>query len=181
MLSSRTQAPKPEASAGSTPRSHQRPRALRRSPEAHPSTAPAPTIVMVTLEQLEKLVRRAVEDAIAAQQQDVSPRFLDRNGIAKALGIGLATVDRFRKLGMHVGESPRFVLDECFEWMKTHLRGEALRGDRLIGAERDTHEPEENLPDADRGWTCVNCNAAGDPELDHPEAPERACCPRRAR
>jgi hypothetical protein len=97
-------------------------------PSASP---PAPAFVMVAPEQLAELVRRAVEDAFAAQQQDVSPRFLDRNGIAKALGIGLATVDRFRKLGMPtvlVGDSPRFVLDECFEWMRATRRVEGTDG-----------------------------------------------------
>ncbi len=47
-----------------------------------------------------------------------------------------------------------------------------------------TSEPEQALacpgcgrpmarvggPGAHRGWTCVNCNAAGDPEEDHPDA-----------
>lgn len=80
-----------------------------------------PAVIVVTPEALAELVRSAVSEALAEARQDSAPVLLDRNGIAKALGIGLSTVDKFRRENMPclmVGESPRFLLDECLAWLR---------------------------------------------------------------
>lgn len=86
--------------------------------------APAP-IVVTSPAELAAIVRDAVEQVLAEQQQDPAPYLLDRNGIAKRLGVGLNSVDRFRRAGMPfvlVGEAPRFVADECLAWLRTNSR-----------------------------------------------------------
>lgn len=80
-----------------------------------------PAVIVTTPEQLAALVRDAVSEALADARKDASPVLLDRNGIAKALGIGLSSVDRFRREGMpcvFVGESPRFLVEECLAWLR---------------------------------------------------------------
>lgn len=82
-------------------------------------------LVVIAADELAALIRETVEQVLAEQQQDPAPLLLDRNGIAKRLGVGLNSVDRFRRAGMPfvlVGEAPRFVADECLAWLRTNSR-----------------------------------------------------------
>lgn len=82
------------------------------------STTP---IVVLTPEQLSELVRRAVEDALAAQKQDTSPALFDRAGIARQLGVSETTLGRLRREGLPcvmIGDSPRFDLATCLAWLR---------------------------------------------------------------
>jgi hypothetical protein len=88
----------------------------------------APSVIVVTPEQLAELVRAAVQSVLAEQREDAAPALLDRNGIARALGVGTSTVDRLRRDGLpcvFIGESPRFLSDECLAWLCMHRRTRA--------------------------------------------------------
>ncbi len=89
----------------------------------------SPPLVVVTVEQLACLIRRAVADVLAEQEQDMSPVLLDRARAARKLGVGVATVDRFRRQGMpcvYLGDSPRFEVAACVVWLREHCaRGAA--------------------------------------------------------
>ena len=83
------------------------------------------TVVVVSPAELAELIRAAVEQAVTESSQDTGPLLLDRSGIAKALGVGTSSIDRFRKAGMPavwVGDSPRFLADECISWLRDHRR-----------------------------------------------------------
>jgi hypothetical protein len=80
-----------------------------------------PTVAVLTPEQLQELVRGAVETALAERHEDAAPMLLDRARVARALGVGIATVDRLRREGMpcvFIGESPRFLITNCVEWLQ---------------------------------------------------------------
>lgn len=84
-------------------------------------------VVVVTPEQLAELVRGAVETALAEQRQEVAPVLLDRAGVAQRLGVGTTTVDRLRREGMpcvFIGDSPRFDLAECVDWIRRRPLGQ---------------------------------------------------------
>lgn len=84
-----------------------------------------PTLIVATPEQLTELIREAVERALADQRQDVAPVLIDRNGVARALGISPSTVDRLRRDGLPcvlIGDSPRFLAAECVSWLLENRR-----------------------------------------------------------
>lgn len=85
----------------------------------------APNLVVATPEQLAELVRIAIDAALAEHSQDMAPALLDRNGIARTLGVSTSMVDRLRKAGLPciwLGDSPRFIVDECVSWLVEHRR-----------------------------------------------------------
>lgn len=94
---------------------------------AQPGQGGAPSAVIVTTpEALAALVREAVAEAMNETHQNAGPLLLDRTSAARALGIGTSSVDRFRKAGMPcvwVGDTPRFIVDECLGWLRGHRRG----------------------------------------------------------
>jgi len=95
-------------------------------------TQGAAAIVVVPLEQLDALIRDAVAAELADRREDVRPALLDRKGIAQALGIGTTSVDRFRKDGMPfiwLGESPRYIVEECIAWLRENQRGRVSAGE----------------------------------------------------
>jgi hypothetical protein len=82
-------------------------------------------LVLLTGEQLAALVKTAVCEALAELRDEPTPALLDRTGIARALGIGLTTVDRLRRDGLPcvlIGDSPRFEVNACVEWLRRHHR-----------------------------------------------------------
>jgi hypothetical protein len=82
-------------------------------------------VVVVTPAELAELVKRAVQDALAVQQQETVPALLDRAGIAQQLGVGIGTVDRLKREGLpcvFIGDSPRFELAECLAWIRREPR-----------------------------------------------------------
>lgn len=98
-------------------------------------------VVVVTPEQLTALIREAVETALAEHEPPEAPVLLERNGIARALGIGLSTVGRLQKAGMpvvYIGDSPRYLVDECIAWLKEN------RGP--LAAERTVEEAHKDFP-----------------------------------
>lgn len=80
-------------------------------------------IVVVTADQLMGIVRGAIEAAVAELRQDASPTLLDRSAIARQLGVGTSTLDRLRREGLPcilIGDSPRFEVASCIEWLRQH-------------------------------------------------------------
>jgi hypothetical protein len=83
----------------------------------------APSVIVATTEQLAEFVRDAVAAALAEQREDVSPVLMDRSGIGRALGVSPTTVDRLRREGLPcvlIGDSPRFIVASCIEWLHTN-------------------------------------------------------------
>lgn len=98
---------------------------LRRS-----SPSPEPAIIITTPDALATLVRDAVRDALSEAPQNAGPLLLDRASVARALGVGTSSIDRFRRAGMpcvFVGDAPRFIVDECLTWVRANRRGPAER------------------------------------------------------
>lgn len=82
----------------------------------------APSIVVIERGELAELLESAVTNALVAHQSsEARPILLDRNGLARALGVGVSSVDRFRHEGCPVlwlGDSPRFELEPCLAWLR---------------------------------------------------------------
>jgi hypothetical protein len=78
-------------------------------------------LVVLRREALAELVRDAISEALASAPVERPPALLDRNGLARMLSIGIGTVDRLRREGCPVvwlGDSPRFELAPCIEWLR---------------------------------------------------------------
>lgn len=76
----------------------------------------------VTRGELAGLVRHAVQEALA-ERVEGPPPLLDRGGLSHALGCSGSLVDKFRRRGMpflRLGDSPRFELEQCLEWLRKH-------------------------------------------------------------
>lgn len=59
-----------------------------------------------------------------------APALLDRGGLAKALGVSLASLDRLRADGLpelRLGDAPRFELAAVLAWLRARNNGPALR------------------------------------------------------
>jgi hypothetical protein len=83
-------------------------------------TAPAFT---VTRGELAGLVGEAARAAVreALGQGMPAPPLLDREALALSLGCSSSLVDKLRRQGMphlRLGDSPRFELDRCLEWLR---------------------------------------------------------------
>lgn len=81
--------------------------------------------VTLTVAELRELVRDVVLGAVADIVAPAPPALLDRTGVARALGVGTSSVDRFRSEGMPVvwiGDVPRFELDPCLDWLRQRRR-----------------------------------------------------------
>ena len=93
-----------------------------------PGQGVVPSAVIVTTpEALAALVREAVAEVMNETHQNAGPLLLDRTSAARALGIGTSSIDRFRKAGMPcvwVGDTPRFIVEECLAWLREHRRGQ---------------------------------------------------------
>jgi hypothetical protein len=81
--------------------------------------ASAPTVVVTTPEALRELVREAVTEALPSPEP--APALLDRRALAAALACCTDKIDQLRREGMPVvklGDSPRFELQRCLEWLR---------------------------------------------------------------
>lgn len=80
----------------------------------------------VTPEMLQPLVEQ-IADAVAARVQSAPTQpLLDRNELARALGISTATVDRLARAGMpaiRLVDSKRYLLADVLAWLKTREQG----------------------------------------------------------
>lgn len=80
-------------------------------------------VVVLTAAQLRELVRDAIVEALESQKDDPSPLLLDRNGIARALGLSTSSIDKLRKQGLpsiRVGDVPRFIAGDCIAWLRSN-------------------------------------------------------------
>lgn len=85
--------------------------------EGTPENDNAPAFT-VTRGELRALVREAVADAAPPSP---APQLLDREGLSIALGCSGSLVDKLRRKGMphlRLGDSPRFELERCLEWIR---------------------------------------------------------------
>lgn len=74
----------------------------------------------LTVGELGALVRGEVATALAAGSAP-PPSLLDREALSQALACSGSMVDKLRRGGMphlHVGDSPRFELERCLEWLR---------------------------------------------------------------
>jgi len=73
--------------------------------------------------ELAELVRGAAALAVREALGDglPTPALLDREGLSIALGCSGSLVDKLRRRGMphlRLGDSPRFELERCLEWIR---------------------------------------------------------------
>lgn len=86
--------------------------------EGAPENDNAPAFT-VTRGELAGLVRQAV--ATALEKVAPVPQLLDREGLSIVLGCSGGMVDKLRRRGMphlRLGDSPRFELERCLEWIR---------------------------------------------------------------
>jgi excisionase family DNA binding protein len=78
-------------------------------------------VVLLTPDELEKLIKSAVESALAEQSPVQHPALLTKSRLATELGCSVKNIERLiRDKGLpvvRVGESPRFDLDEVRAWL----------------------------------------------------------------
>jgi hypothetical protein len=86
-----------------------------------PDTDSAPAFSL-TVSELRALMADAVTMAVGAAVLAADrPVLLDREAIALALDCSGSTIDKLRRGGMphiRLGDSPRFELDRCLEWLR---------------------------------------------------------------
>lgn len=91
----------------------------RSTPVQQPAT---PALVLLTREELSALVKEAVSEALVdLPSNEQGPLLLDRRGMARALGIGVDTLDKLRREGLPeilVGDAPRFDRESVLVWLK---------------------------------------------------------------
>jgi hypothetical protein len=72
-------------------------------------------------ELAEQIAELRAEVARLAAAAERAPALLDRKGLARALGVSPATIDRMRADGMpelRVCDAPRFELARALEWLR---------------------------------------------------------------
>lgn len=87
--------------------------------EGTPQNDNAPAFTF-TRGELGALVREAVAEALTVSASP-APQLLDREGLSIALGCSGGMVDKLRRKGMphlRLGDSPRFELERCLEWIR---------------------------------------------------------------
>jgi hypothetical protein len=85
----------------------------------------------VAPEALESMVGPLVErvaDQVVARllERETTPALLDRNGLAKALGVSVATIERLVKSGLpfvKLVDSKRYILADAMEWLRSRKGG----------------------------------------------------------
>lgn len=68
------------------------------------------------------LIDSVVEAVAELLKQHQAPALLDRQGLARALGVGVDTIDRLRREGapvLRVGDVPRFELPAVLAWLRS--------------------------------------------------------------
>jgi hypothetical protein len=91
-------------------------------PEAPSRGGPAPARDAIR-DLLVGLVREAMREEMAElePQPERGPVLLDREGLAKALGVSVATIDRARAAGLpeiRVCDAPRFCVNEAISFFR---------------------------------------------------------------
>jgi hypothetical protein len=95
-------------------------------PSSAPASVPPPASMLVQLSvgQLQRLVRRAIDDALAEldSRADAGPVLLDLEGLAAALRVTTRALFALRKEPgfpeLRVGDAPRFRLEAVLAWLE---------------------------------------------------------------
>ncbi len=72
----------------------------------------------------------AAESSPDDAQAPTAPALLDRQALARALGVSLGTLDRLRREGLptvRVCDSPRFLLSDVVDWLRCRHQDPPLR------------------------------------------------------
>lgn len=144
--------------------------AHKHSPAAAPPSPQARNqaemLVQLTRGELEVLVREAVIEAVAAVQDGgTAPALLDRQQLARALGVSERTLRRMRDLGLPtlwLIDSPRFELAAVLEWVRSnsaHLHANVQSPVAERGDERS--QVAENKDDSPSASKLVRLDANG--------------------
>lgn len=91
--------------------------------EDRPETA---RIVVLGADAVAALVVDAVTDALERAAPGAGPQLLDRNSLARSLGVSTSTVDRLVRTGLPcllVCEARRFELAAVLEWLRARSGG----------------------------------------------------------
>jgi len=87
-------------------------------------------VVVVPLDQLMAAIEVAVSKGVERAEREggaSSGRLLDRAELAERLECSVSLVDKSRRGGMpcsYLGDSPRFDLGECRQWLRSQKRAE---------------------------------------------------------
>ena len=76
--------------------------------------------VTLTVTELRQLVAEVAREALA-DGPPPGPALLDKKGLAQALRVSTSTVSRLLREGcpmIRIGDSPRFELAACMEWLR---------------------------------------------------------------
>jgi hypothetical protein len=92
-------------------------------------------VVVVEASELSELVRAAVAEELGTLTASVTriaaPSLLDRRGLAEALAISPAALDRLRAEAgfpeLRIGDAPRFEVARVLEWLRARSEAPALR------------------------------------------------------
>ncbi len=83
-------------------------------------------LVVLGADAVAALVAEAVGDALERAAPVAGGQLLDRNGLARALGVSTSTVDRLVRTGLPcllVCEARRFELPAVLEWLRARSEG----------------------------------------------------------
>ncbi len=96
------------------------------SSSARPSAAnDGGGVVVVSPAELRALVQEAVGVALEGATDHYGGRLLNRDGLSERLACSAGHVDTLRRRGMpciYVGDSPRFVFDDCVRWLEAQQK-----------------------------------------------------------
>lgn len=102
------------------------PRAAEITPPEPPAANHQGGVIVTTAEQMALIVREAVAEALEALGPAVGNRkLLNRVELARALTCSPTQVDKLRRAGLphlRVGDSPRFDIDECIQWLRDNQK-----------------------------------------------------------
>jgi len=79
-------------------------------------------LIILTAHEASEFIRESIREALIEQApMEPLPALLDRNEIARQLSVATSTLDRLRREGLPcvmIGNSPRFELSACLEWIR---------------------------------------------------------------
>jgi len=78
-------------------------------------------VVVVPLDELEQTLERVVDKVLAGRGAKPEPLLLKRKQLAARFGVSLATIDRWKKLGMPTKPGHRFVFADCKAWHEQNI------------------------------------------------------------
>jgi hypothetical protein len=82
-------------------------------------------LVTLSEEDLFRVLRRAVLDALEIGEQEFKVVVVTRQGLARMLGCSVSTIRTLMAEGLpsiRLGDSPRFVVDDCLDWLRGRSR-----------------------------------------------------------